>query len=67
MECHTFHEIAVRNTEMNELSRIVINHRRKLFRRLKLDVVLPTYADNAESLMGEDDSQSSHLWPRSEL
>lgn len=67
IEYHTFHEIAVRNTEINDLSRIVIKHRRKLLRRLELNVVLPTYADNAKSLVDEDDSQSSHLWARSEL
>ena len=47
IECLTFREIAMKSTEVVEFSHIVINHRRKVLRRLELNVILPTYTDKA--------------------
>ena len=47
IEGQTFREVAVKSTEIDDLSRIVVNHRRKLVRRLELNVILPTYTDKA--------------------
>lgn len=47
IECQIFREIAVKSTEIEDFSRIVVNHRRKQLRRLELNVILPTYTDKA--------------------
>ena len=47
IERQTFREVAVKSIEIDEFSRIVVQHRRTLLRRLELDVVLPTYTDGA--------------------
>ena len=61
IEGQTFREIAVKSTGIGDLSRIVVNHRRKLLRRLELMVILPTYTDKAcAKFETEQDKQSNN-------
>ena len=61
IECQTFRRIAVNSTEIDDFSRIVVNHRRKLLRRLELNVILPTYTDKAcAKFETEKDKQSNN-------
>ena len=61
IEGQTFREIAVKSTEIDDLSHIVVNHRRKLLRRLELNVILPTYTDKAcAKFETEKDKQSNN-------
>ena len=61
IELQTFHEVAVNSTEIDELSRIVVNHRRKLLGRLQLKVILPTYTEKAcAKFETENDKQSNN-------
>ena len=61
IESQTFREITIKSTEIENLSRIVVNHRRKLLRRLQLNVVLPTYTDKAcAKFETEKDKQSNN-------
>ena len=61
IEGQTFREIAVKSTEIDDFSRIVVNHRRKLLRRLELNVILPTYTDKAcAKFETEKDKQSNN-------
>ena len=47
IESSTFRSIAIKSTEIDDFSRIMVNHRRKLLRSLNLNVILPTYTDKA--------------------
>ena len=61
IEGQTFREIAVKSTGIDDLSRIVVKHRRKLLRRLELNVILPTYTDKAcAKFETEEDKQSNN-------
>ena len=61
IERQTFREIIVRSTEIDHFSRIVVNRRRKLLRRLELKVILPTYTDKAcAKFETEKDKQSNN-------
>lgn len=61
IEFQTFREIAVKSTEIENFSRIVVNRRRKLLRRLQLNVILPTYTDKAcAKFETEKDKQSNN-------
>lgn len=61
IEHQTFREIAIRSTELGDFSCILINHRRKLLRRLELNVILPTYTDKAcAKFETEEDKQSNN-------
>ena len=61
IERQTFREVAVQSIEIDEFSRIVVRHRRKLLRRLELNVVLPTYTDRAcAKFETEKDKQSNN-------
>lgn len=61
IEFQTFREITVKSTEIDKFSRIVVNHRRKLLRRLQLNVILPTYTDKAcAKFETEEDKQSNN-------
>ena len=61
IERQTFREVAVKSREIDEFSRIVVKHRRKLLRRLELNVVLPTYTDTAwTKFETEKDKQSNN-------
>ena len=61
IECQTFREIAVKSTEMVDFSRTMVYHRRKLLRRLELNVILPTYTDKACAKFETDkDTQSNN-------
>ncbi len=61
IERQTFREITIKNTGIDEFSRIVVKHRRLLLRRLELNVVLPTYTDRAcTKFETENDKQSNN-------
>ena len=61
IEYQTFREIAVKSTEIENFSRIVVNHRRKQLRLLELNVILPTYTDKAcAKFETEKDKQSNN-------
>ena len=61
IEGQTFREIAVKSTEIDDFSRIVVNHRRKMLRRLEINVILPTYTDKAcAKFETEKDKQSNN-------
>jgi hypothetical protein len=61
IECQTFRDITVKSIEIDHFSRIVANHRRKLLRRLELNVILPTYTDKAcAKFETEQDKQSNN-------
>lgn len=61
IERRTFRQIVVKSTEIEDFSRIVVNHRRKLLRRLELNVILPTYTDKAcAKFETEKDKQSNN-------
>ena len=61
IEGQTFRDITVKSTEIDDLSRIVVNHRRKMLRRLELNVILPTYTDKAcAKFETEMDKQSNN-------
>ncbi len=61
IECQTFREIAVKSTEIEAFSQIVVNHRRKQLRRLELNVILPTYTEQAcAKFETEKDKQSNN-------
>ena len=60
IECHTFREIAMKSTEMADFSHILVNHRRKLLRRLELNVILPTYTDKACAKFETDEDRQSN-------
>lgn len=47
IESLTFHQVGVSSTDIGSLSRIAVNHRRKLLKRLDFLVILPTYSDKA--------------------
>lgn len=61
MECQPFRELAVKGTEIENLSRIVVDHRRKQLRWLEFNVIHPTYTDQASAkLETEEDKQSDN-------
>ena len=61
IERQTFREIAIKSTELVDLSHIVVNHRRKSLRRLELIVILPTYTDKAcAKFETNEDTQSNN-------
>lgn len=60
IECQTFREIAVKSTERVDFSHIVVSHRRKLLRRLELNVILPTYTDKACAKLETDKDMQSN-------
>lgn len=61
IECQTFREITVKSTEIDRFSHIVAKHRRNLLRRLELNVILPTYTDQAcAKFETEKDKQSNN-------
>ena len=61
IEFQTFSEIAVKSTEIETFSHIVVNRRRRLLRRLQLNIILPTYTDKAcAKFETEKDKQSNN-------
>ena len=61
IEYQTFRKIAVKSTEIENFSRIVVNHRRQQLRQLELNVILPTYTDEAcAKFETEKDKQSNN-------
>ena len=61
IERQTFHKICLKTTELDNFCQFLVNHRRKLLRRLKLDVILPTYTDEAcAKFETEADRQSNN-------
>lgn len=60
IEYQTFREITVKSTEIETLSRIVINHRPRLLKQIKLNVILPTYTDaDCAIFETEEDKQAN--------
>ena len=47
IERQTFYSIVLRSTELGDFCQFLVNHRRKLLKRLKFEVILPAYTDKA--------------------
>ena len=60
IEPHTFCEINLNSTKIDDFSHIVVKHRRKLLRRLGLNVILPIYTDKARAKFETDKDKQSN-------
>ena len=61
IEGQTFRQVGVTSTEIDDFSHMMVSRRRRLLRRLELNVILPTYTDKlCAKFETEKDKQSNN-------